>query len=200
MAFAALGAAEVLAVEPTHYGARRVLADAVVTIGPPTEHPEWPWPEARLSYANAALPDALLAAGVWLSQPEVLENALSLLRWLLARETLEDHLSPSPVGGSGPDDHAPAFDQQPIEVAAMADACAHAALLTGDEAFRGGLARSIAWFDGDNDAGATMWDRRTGGGYDGLEPTGPNLNQGTESTLALISVRQHARSLVSTSA
>jgi hypothetical protein len=36
-----------------------------------------------------------------------------------------------------------------------------------------------------------MWDPATGGGYDGLTPTGPNLNQGAESTLALISTLQH---------
>ena len=31
-----------------------------------------------------------------------------------------------------------------------------------------------------------MWDPATGGGYDGLEATGVNLNQGAESTIALI--------------
>ena len=43
-----------------------------------------------------------------------------------------------------------------------------------------------------NDVGATMWDVVTNGGYDGLNPTGPNLNQGAESTLALISTMQYA--------
>ena len=38
-----------------------------------------------------------------------------------------------------------------------------------------------------------MWDPGTGGGYDGLQVTGPNLNQGAESTLALITTLQHAR-------
>jgi hypothetical protein len=198
MAFAALGAAEVLAVEPKHYGARRLLADAVATIGPIADDPEWPWPEARLSYANAALPDALLAAGLWLSRPELVEDAMTMLRWLLARETVDGHLSPSPVGGADRDDHPPAFDQQPIEVAAMADACARAVRLTGEAEWRRGLVQAIGWFEGDNDAGATMWDPTTGGAYDGLEATGPNLNQGAESALALISTRQHARTLVST--
>ena len=31
-----------------------------------------------------------------------------------------------------------------------------------------------------------------GGGFDGLQPASPNLNQGAESTLALISTFQHA--------
>ena len=39
-----------------------------------------------------------------------------------------------------------------------------------------------------------MWDPSTGGAFDGLERDGANLNQGTESTLALLSTLQHARS------
>ena len=37
-----------------------------------------------------------------------------------------------------------------------------------------------------------MWDPVTGGGYDGLTATGPNLNQGAESTLALVTTMQYA--------
>ena len=50
-----------------------------------------------------------------------------------------------------------------------------------------------AWFDGDNDTGAVMWDERSGGGYDGLQVDGPNLNQGAESTIALLATRQLVR-------
>ena len=39
-----------------------------------------------------------------------------------------------------------------------------------------------------------MWDPSTGGAFDGLQSDGANLNQGTESTLALLSTMQHARS------
>ena len=45
-----------------------------------------------------------------------------------------------------------------------------------------------------------MWDPETGGGYDGLQASGPNLNQGAESTLALISTMQHSRDLTTRSA
>ena len=48
MAFSALGAAEVLAVEPHHERARKVLVDAVTTIGPLGTDTAWPWPEPRL--------------------------------------------------------------------------------------------------------------------------------------------------------
>ena len=195
MAFGALGAAEVLALDPHHLPARQLLADAVTTIGPIRADDEWPWPEPRLSYANAALPEALLVAGELLERPALVDDGLRLLRWLLDRETLGGHLSPTAVGGAGPADRAPAFDQQPIEVAAMADACARAATVTGDPSWLDGLGLAIQWFAGDNDAGAVMWDPDTGGGYDGLQAWGPNLNQGAESTLALLATLQHARRL-----
>ena len=197
MAFAALGAAEVLSVQPDHNSARLLLADAVATIGPLAQDPHWPWPEPRLSYANAALPDALIAAGHLLDRPNVVEDGLTLLRWLLDRETVDGHLSATPVGGAGPEDTAPAFDQQPIEVAAMADACHRAALVTGDAEWLTGVDMAVRWFAGDNDAFAPMWDPDSGGGYDGLHAWGPNLNQGAESTLALVSTLQHARRLTS---
>lgn len=200
MAFAALGAAEVLSVQPDHNSARLLLADAVATIGPLARDPHWPWPEPRLSYANAALPDALIAAGHLLDISNVVEDGLTLLRWLLDRETVDGHLSPTPVGGAGPQDSAPAFDQQPIEVAAMADACHRAALVTGDAEWLTGVDRAVRWFAGDNDALAPMWDPDSGGGYDGLHAWGPNLNQGAESTLALVSTLQHARRLAAVTA
>lgn len=195
MAFAALGAAEVLAVEPDHGRARQLLVDAVATLGPSRPEVAWPWPEPRLTYANAVVPEAMIAAGSCLARPDLVEDGLRLLRWLLDRETLDDHLSLTPVGGAGPDDQPPAFDQQPIEAAALADACARAAEVTGDRSWDHGVERAIAWFAGDNDAGAVMWDPLTGGGYDGLHATGPNLNQGAESTLALIATLQHGRRL-----
>lgn len=193
MAFAALGAAEVLTVDGRHQRARDLLRDAVTRIGPVATTIDWPWPEPRLAYANAALPEVLIAAGHFLERPDITDDGLTLLRWLLDRETVDGHLSPTPVGGAGPEDHAPSFDQQPIEVAAMADACVRAAAVTGDDTWRRGIELAIRWFEGDNDAEALMWDPETGGGFDGLQPTSPNLNQGAESTLALISTLQHAR-------
>lgn len=190
MAFAALGAAEVLAVEPSHVGARRLLADAVDTVGRPTDDERWPWPEPRLTYANAAIPEALIAAGQLLDRPDVLGDGLALLAWLLDRETIDGHLSPTGSGGAGRDDRAPMFDQQSIEVAAMADACARAFAVTGDGAWSDGELRCIRWFLGANDVGVAMHDDRCAA-FDGLEPAGVNLNQGAESTLALITTLQH---------
>ena len=101
MAFAALGAAEVVEFDRRHQRARDLLADTITTIGPLSTDPRWPWPEPRLAYANAALPEALIAAGQALDRPDVLDDGLTLLRWLLDHETVDGHLSPTPVGGAG---------------------------------------------------------------------------------------------------
>lgn len=199
MSFAAIGAAEMLAAKPAHRDARALLADAadlLCALGGDGAA-WWPWPEPVLSYANAVIPEALIAAGSLLGRPAVLAKGLDLLGWLLDHETIDGHLSVTPAGGSRPGAARPAFDQQPIEAAALADACARAAAVDRTNPVWGeGVARSVAWFLGDNDGGHVMWDTSTGGGFDGLEAGGPNRNQGTESTVALLSTLQHARHLV----
>ncbi|MFF5221905.1 glycosyltransferase, partial [Micromonospora sp. NPDC000212] len=118
---------------------------------------------------------------------------LGLLAWLGEVLLREGQLSVVPAGGGPRGAARPPHDQQPIEVAAFADACATAATVTGDPGWETGVRQAVGWFLGDNDVGTAMWDPATGGGYDGLTAHGPNLNQGAESTLALISTLQHAR-------
>ena len=205
MAFAAIGAAELLSVSPDNRVARDLLTDvadaalaamdASAAISAPASDAGWRWPEARLTYANAVVPEAMIAAGASLDRPRLLERGLELLAWLLDHETSDGHVSVVPAGGAGHGDPRPAFDQQPIEVAALADACARAARVDGDERWERGVAASVAWFLGANDGQRVMWDDNTGGGFDGLERDGVNLNQGTESTLALLSTLQHGRRL-----
>jgi hypothetical protein len=195
MAFAALGAAELVAVESSHRLARRLLADAATVIGHALPDLDWPWPEPRLTYANAVLPDALMAIGSALDRTDMVDDGLRLLEWLLSRQTNGGHLSVVPAGGADPGDVTPRFDQQPIEAAALADACARALGITHAPVWGEHLERVVGWFLGDNDARSVMFDPATGGCYDGLGEAGPNLNEGTESTLALIATLQHARQL-----
>ena len=191
MAFAVLGAAEVLAVLPGHPAALSLLEDAVAVIGELPDDPAWPWPLPRLSYANAAIAEAVIVIGDKLNREAVLRGGLRMLEWLQAGETRDGHLSVVPVGGWGPGEQRPGFEQRPIEVAALADACTRAAAVTGDAAWLDGVAMCVAWFFGDNDAKVPIFDERTGGGCDGLGINSRNRNQGAESTLAMISVLQH---------
>jgi hypothetical protein len=193
MAYAALGAAELLAVDPEHQAARRLIKDYAASLPAPDADSSWPWPEPRLAYANAVLAEAMIAAGVARDDTTLQQRGLDLLGWLLDYESADGHLSPTPVGGRGPDDVKPAFDQQPIEVAALADACARAAGIDAAANWPDGVATAAAWFMGANDAGHVMWDPETGAGFDGLLADGVNQNQGAESTLAVISTLQQAR-------
>ena len=138
----------------------------------------------------------MIAAGVGLDRRDLRQHGLDLLGWLLEHESWDGHLSVTPAGGDGLGDHRPAFDQQPIEIAALADACARALAVDGDSRWRDGIAAALAWFSGDNDSHVAMWDPETGGGFDGLMFDGVNLNQGAESTLALLSTQQQAARLL----
>ena len=192
MCFALLGAAEVLKVEPRHKGALQMMRDARARfLQLSAGHGAWQWPEPRLTYANAVIPDAMIACGVALQDNELLERGIGLLRWLVRNEIHDDHLSVTPVGGRGPSDVGPMFDQQPIEVSTIADACKRASLVTGEDEWSDVIDLAVTWFMGNNDAAESMIDLESGGGFDGLHIDGVNENQGAESTLAMISTLQH---------
>ena len=195
MAFAALGAAEVLTVNPQDRAARALITDYAAGIPGPNGDLAWPWPEPRLTYANAVLPEAMIATGSALEDVELQRRGLDLLAWLVNHETADGHLSPTPAGGSGPGDTRPGFDQQPIEVSTLADACARAAGIDASPVWPDTVRAAAAWFEGANDAGLRMWDPHTGGGFDGLHADSVNQNQGAESTLAVLSTLQHASRL-----
>jgi hypothetical protein len=198
MAFASLGAAAVLSVHPGHDGALALLSATPAVVGMPGHQAEWPWPQPRLTYANAVLPEALLAVGAALDAAGLVADGLRLLAWLLDAQTHNGHLSLVPAAGRGPFESAPGFDQQPIEAAALADACARAHTLTGQGRWLDGISRTADWFLGANDTARPLYDPVSGGGCDGLERYGRNENQGAESTLALVSTLQHARTHLTT--
>jgi len=190
-AFAVLGATEVLVSSPDHRHARHVVeqyADHLFM----QEDAHWPWPEERLAYDNARIPEALLAAGTLLGDDDLVDAGLRLLEWLVATETHDGHFSFTPAGGWAPGEPRPGFDQQPVEAAAMADACGRAWSLTGDSRWKDGVERAARWFVGVNDTGVALYDPQTGGCGDGLGPDYTNLNQGAESTLAALAVLQLA--------
>jgi hypothetical protein len=198
MAFAALGAAEILDSHPGHHGALALLYRAIIAIGDPAGEAAWPWPTPRLGYASAAIAEAVIVSGHYLGDNRVLRNGLRMLGWLLATETRDGHLSVVSPQGWSPGEHRPAADQRPTEVAALADACMRAATVTGDDAWLAGVKMSVAWFLGDNDAKMPLLDERTGGCSDGLTNAGRSGNQGAKSTLAMIAVLQQGHRMATT--
>ncbi|WP_375475833.1 glycosyltransferase [uncultured Jatrophihabitans sp.] len=193
MAFAALGAGRLLQASPEEQSAEHLVRDCAVLLSAASPDDAWLWPEPRLRYANAAVAHALILAGDTLDERALLDRGLELLGFLLGLETVDDHLSVTAAGGRAPGEVGPAFDQQPIEVAAMAEACAAAYAATNQPRWHDAVALCWGWFLGNNDSRTEMFDGATGGGYDGLEPTGRNQNQGAESTLAMLATAQQAQ-------
>lgn len=193
---AAVAAAEVVRWDPERAGAWAILAEAARSLPRPPDDPAWPWPAPRLTYANALIPEGLLAAGAALGDEGLVADGLALLRWLVEEETFRDRFSFAPTEGRGPGEDRPAFGQQPIEAASFADACARALDVTGDPAWLTPLERAAAWLCGANDVGVALLDPVTGGGADGLETSGASHNQGAESTIAAVETLWQAHRLL----
>lgn len=151
---------------------------------------------ARLTYADALLPHALLLAGAALGGTHVALGALELLAWLVQIEQRHGWFSFTPTGGWTTGERRPGFDQQPIEAATMADACWSAYEVTRVDAWARLVILADEWFRGRNDTGTALYVEATGSGHDGLTPRCRNENQGAESTIAAISTRQLERRLV----
>lgn len=192
MAYAALGAGHVIEVAPEHDGARRLIEFTAAELNRPGTAPFWPWPESRLTYANAVLPQAMLRVGDLVGDLRLRDRGLRLLTWLVAEQTRGGHLSVVSSVGRSSSDAGPKFPQQPIEIAALAEAARTAYLSTRDPQWLDLGARCVAWFAGENDLGVPMADPTTGAGFDGLEASGASLNQGAESTLAWLATVQLA--------
>ena len=193
-AYAALGAAELIETGSGLQSAFELL-DRTTAVIARAARSVIPWPETRLSYDNARIPQALIAAGVALGDERRTTVGIRLIEWLAAHETNGGWFSFTPVGGRPPGDHEARFDQQPIEAWAMADACHQTFSVTGDSRWCDLALRAGMWLFGANDSRTVMYVEHDGGTYDGLTATGVNLNQGAESTLAGLGTLQIAARL-----
>ena len=149
---------------------------------------EWFWPEKTVTYCNAKVPQALLIAGSRLEDRELTDFGLRALTWLLSQQTTKRG-SLSIIGNRtwhGRDGVTSSFDQQPVDAMCLVDACAQAYESTGDQHWANEAERCFAWYLGYNDLGERMYDFKSGGCYDGMQPTSVNQNQGAEATLSFL--------------
>jgi len=185
--------------------ARRVLADRLLGLYETNSAPDWPWFEDTLTYSNAKLPHALLISGRSLSRQDMIDTALETLGWLAELQHADEgHFVPIGNRGFYPRGGERArFDQQPIEAHGMVSACMEAYRTTGDERWKVEAQLAFDWYVGRNDLRSPIYDPRTGGCCDGLEPNHVNPNEGAESTLAfllsLVEMRRAEQALETTS-
>jgi glycosyltransferase involved in cell wall biosynthesis len=152
---------------------------------------DWLWFEDNLTYDNARLPQALIAAGHRLDNPALLKSGLEALDWYA--EQCGVHTDTVRLVGNRwrrSDEPSRGWiaegDEQPLDAAALVEALAEAAVATGQPEYGQQAVRAFEWFLGRNCAGLAVYDFATGGCHDGLGPDGLNDNEGAESTLAYL--------------
>jgi glycosyltransferase involved in cell wall biosynthesis len=163
------------------------FADDLASSFAATASDEWSWFEDELTYDNARLPHALIAAGVTLGRADLTETGLESLRWLGDQSGLADGmLRLTGHGGRRRDEPAPGTgDEQPLDASAFVEAELAAFAVTGDPEHGIRAQHAFDWFLGRNRLRRPLYDFATGGCSDGLGEETTNDNQGAESTLAL---------------
>lgn len=153
--------------------------------------PDWRWFEPMLTYENARLPHALLLAAARLANPEWLEIGREALDFLLEQSFSEAGYL-LPIGNEGWYPYGATratFDQQPVEAGSTAELCLNAWRLFEYDRFLEDARRALEWYHGNNLLKQSLYDPSTGIVYDGLTPTGVNLNRGAESVLSYLMAR-----------
>ncbi|RMD94265.1 MAG: glycosyltransferase [Calditrichaeota bacterium] len=165
---------------------RELLARRIQDMFDASAEDNWPWCEDIVTYANGVIPHALILSGQWIPDFKMLDTGLQALKWLLEIQTGEEGQL-TIIGNDGwltKDGHRARFDQQPIEAMLLIQACIEAFHATQENFWLEEARRCFYWFLGRNDLNVPLYDFTTGGCKDGLQPNGPNENQGAESTLA----------------
>ena len=172
------------------------LAASLTTTFETASASRWPWPEARVTYENALVPRAFIAAGDWFGSPSMLATGVRTFDWLVtAQTTPAGHFSPIGNGWWSRGGDRSRFDQQPIEATATLLAAETALSATGDGTYRNVMEQAYAWFLGGNDLGVDIAEPSRGASYDGLTPDGVNANQGAESTLMWLMALETIRAM-----
>jgi len=164
--------------------------DRLVSLYRGVSSKEWEWFETYLTYSNAIVPEALLLGHQQTGNSDFLEIGIKTLDFLIAQTFLKEIYMP--IGQDGwhhKTEDRRYFDQQPEDASAMVCALSTAYSITGKQTYRKLMYEAFNWFLGDNSLKQVVYDRATGGCYDGLGEGQINLNQGAESTTSYLLAR-----------
>ncbi|MDP2855575.1 MAG: glycosyltransferase, partial [bacterium] len=176
--------------EPKTLAALRRYCEQLVDLYEKSHSPEWEWFEHYLTYSNAILPEALLLGYKITGERRYLEVAEKTLNFLI-KHTYKDSMY-IPIGQSGwfpKEGTRQHFDQQPEDTTATVEALNVMFQVTNRKHYKELVNIAFNWFLGDNILGQVVYDRTTGGSYDGVGEKFINLNQGAESTISYLLAR-----------
>lgn len=150
----------------------------------------WRWFEDALTYDNARLPQALIAAGHRLDDVDMVAAGLEALDWYIDQCAV-DSAAVRLVGNrwrrrEGQGTAEDEGDEQPIDAAALVEACAEAMVVTSRREYGRSAVQAFEWFFGRNRLGVSVYDFASGGCHDGIGRDALNDNEGAESTLAFL--------------
>ncbi|MBU1912675.1 MAG: glycosyltransferase, partial [Candidatus Omnitrophica bacterium] len=164
--------------------------DRLVSLYRGVSSEEWQWFENYLTYSNAVLPEALILGHEHTGNSEYLDIGIKTLNFLIGKTFVNGIYMP--IGQDGWHHKVGKrhyFDQQPEDVSAMVFALATAHLITGKDSYKKLMYEAFNWFLGDNSLKQVVYDRISGGCYDGLGERNINLNQGAESITSYLLAR-----------
>jgi hypothetical protein len=171
-------------------GALAENCDKLLSLYESSSSSQWQWFESYITYSNALLSEALLQAYRVTGKERYLSVGKTTLDFLVEKTFREGIYVPIGQDGwyyqNGKRNH---FDQQPEEVMTTVYALKACYSITKDKHYERLLHRAFNWFLGGNSIEAIMYDRTTGGCYDGVGRQNINLNQGAESTVSYLLAR-----------
>jgi len=189
MAYAALGLTMAF---PSLVDSQPELRDVLLRIGTHLQRAfeaessdEWVWFEARMTYDNARLPEAMMRIGAMIGRDDFIETGIEALDFY-ERLCIENGIF-VPIGNAGwchRDGERSRYDQQPLEAAGLIDAALFAFDITGQERYRRLAEIAYDWYFGRNSINAPLV--IDGGCRDGFSENSVNRNMGAESTLAYL--------------
>jgi hypothetical protein len=153
---------------------------------------KWKWFDETVTYDSGRLPLSLLLAFQTTGDSRFRDAGLASLDFLVATCFDAKGAQLSLVGNKGwfKKGETPAgFDQQPVDAASMVEVCVLASRITGKTEYSQRARTAFEWFLGNNAKQAVLYDSRSGGCRDGLTASGPNQNEGGESTIMYVIAR-----------
>ncbi len=165
----------------------KTLSDRLLEYYNDTSTDNWKWYESYLTYDNARLSQAMITAGSFLGNKAYTAAGIESLTWLYDQLYDTEKNCLSLVGNDGwyyKGKTKAKYDQQPMEIPAIIDACYQAFMISNDTQWINKLSVAFSWFLGNNDRQEPLCDLITGGCFDGLTPAMINQNQGAESTIS----------------
>lgn len=165
------------------------LADFLLKKKQDSSDKNWCWFENVLSYDNSRLPLGLIYAYKVLGEKQYLTTALQTLDFLLeiTFDKQKDCFSfPGNKGWFTKEGKRALYGQQSIEPGSTVEVCCSAYEATQKRKYYRFAEMAFAWYYGKNISNQSLVNEETGGIKDGIDPTGVNQNQGSESVLSYL--------------